>query len=109
MKKELTFNVKFTNVPDRIYSTVMSETEFKTEISLDWNKHLEFAESTLAELTACFKVYAIFDDIKARVIAEYEEEQRKIKNGSNVINAYLKDETERKEAEKRKNEDKGPY
>jgi hypothetical protein len=63
----------------------MTETEFKTDICLDWNKHLEFAESTLAELTACVKVYAIFEDIKARVIAEYEEEQR------------------------RKNEDKGPY
>ena len=85
MKKELTFNVKFTNLPDSIFSTVMTETEFKTDICLDWNKHLEFAESTLAELTACVKVYAIFEDIKARVIAEYEEEQR------------------------RKNEDKGPY
>lgn len=85
MKNEITFTVKFTNLPARIYSTVMTETEFKTELSLDWNKHLEFAESTLAELTACVKVYAIFEDIKARVIAEYEAEQ------------------------KRKNEENGPY
>lgn len=93
MKKEINFTVTFTNVPDRIYSTVMTETNFKTDICLDWQKHLEFAESTLAELTACVKVYEIFDDIKKRVIAEYEAELK----------------AKKEEEERRANEDKGPY
>jgi hypothetical protein len=102
MQNELTFTVKFTNLPPRIISTVLSETEFKTEISLDWKKHIEFAESTLAELTACVKTYDLFEGLKARFIEEYEAEQSKIKNGeydlfdkSKIISEY-------------KNE-KGPY